>query len=92
MRCVINPSQIGIALRKAVPDAGAPAPTATERPSEMSYAAPFYYAAKAIQADEPVRHPHQAIQRRRRIRLVLFPAQRPQRRQATVAAATSGDC
>jgi hypothetical protein len=58
----------------------------------MSYAAPFYYAAKAVQADEPVRHPHQVKQRRRRIRLVLFPAQRPHRAQAQVATATSNDC
>jgi hypothetical protein len=58
----------------------------------MSYAAPFYYAAKAVQAHEPVRHPHQVNQRRRRIRLVLFPAQRPQLQQAKVAAATSSDC
>jgi hypothetical protein len=58
----------------------------------MSYAAPFYYAAKAIQAEERIRHPHQVSSRRRRIRLVLFPAQRPQRQPAKVAAATSTDC
>jgi hypothetical protein len=58
----------------------------------MSYAAPFYYAAKAVQAHEPTPHQHYAKQRRRRIRLVLFPAQRPQRQQAKVAAATSSDC
>ena len=58
----------------------------------MSYAAPFYYAAKAVHAHEPVRHPHQVNQRRRRIRLVLFPAQRPQPQQVKVAAATSSDC
>jgi hypothetical protein len=58
----------------------------------MSYAAPFYYAAKAVQAHEPVRHPHRVNQRRRRIRLVLFPAQRPHRPQASVATATSVDC
>jgi hypothetical protein len=56
------------------------------------YAAPFYYAAKAIQADERLRHPHQLKARRRRIRLILFPAQRPHRANATVAAATPGDC
>jgi hypothetical protein len=56
----------------------------------MSYATPFYYAAKAVQSHEsPSRnhHPLPARQRRRRIRLVLFPAQRP-----TVAPATSSDC
>lgn len=58
----------------------------------MSYAAPFYYAAKAVQAQQPVRHPHQVNRRRRRTRLVLFPAQRPQGQQAMVAAATSSDC
>jgi hypothetical protein len=58
----------------------------------MSYAAPFYYAAKAIEAHEPARQPHQARARRRRIRLILFPAQRPHRPQAKVATATSSDC
>ena len=56
----------------------------------MSYATPFYYAAKAVQSHEAPRrhhHPLPAKQRRRRIRLVLFPAQR-----ATVATATSSDC
>jgi hypothetical protein len=56
----------------------------------MSYATPFYYAAKAVQSHEaPSRHHHPlpAKRRRRRIRLVLFPAQR-----ATVAPATSSDC
>jgi hypothetical protein len=56
----------------------------------MSYATPFYYAAKAVQTQESPRHNHHPLpakQRRRRIRLVLFPAQRP-----TVAPATSGDC
>jgi hypothetical protein len=56
----------------------------------MSYATPFYYAAKAVQSHEAPRqhhHPLPAKQRRRRIRLVLFPAQR-----ATVAPATSSDC
>ena len=55
----------------------------------MSYATPFYYAAKAVQSHEAPRqhhHPLPAKQRRRRIRLVLFPAQR-----ATVAPATSSD-
>ena len=56
----------------------------------MSYAAPFYYAAKAIQTDEPKRHPQVPRQRRRRVRLVLFPAQRPQ--PATRPATASGDC
>ena len=58
----------------------------------MSYATPFYYAAKAVQSHEsrPVDHaPLPARRRRRRIRLVLFPAQRP---QATVTPATSKDC
>jgi hypothetical protein len=70
----------------------------TERPAgaqptkgpPMSYATPFYYAAKAVQTHEsPSRnhHPLPTKQRRRRIRLVLFPAQRP-----TVAPATSSDC
>ena len=58
----------------------------------MSYATPFYYAAKAVQTSESVRHPHQVKQRRRRIRLMLFPAQRPHRPQAQVATANSGDC
>jgi hypothetical protein len=57
----------------------------------MSYATPFYYAAKAVQSHEaPSRHPYHPLpakQRRRRIRLVLFPAQR-----ATVAPATSSEC
>jgi hypothetical protein len=57
----------------------------------MSYATPFYYAAKAVQSHEAPsqghHHPLPAKQRRRRIRLVLFPAQRP-----TVAPATSSDC
>jgi hypothetical protein len=57
----------------------------------MSYAIPFYYAAKAVQSHEAPsqghHHPLPAKQRRRRIRLVLFPAQRP-----TVAPATSSDC
>jgi hypothetical protein len=57
----------------------------------MSYAAPFYYAAKAIQTDERPRHPHYTRQRRRRIRLVLFPAQRLQAQQPRPATA-SGDC
>ena len=56
----------------------------------MSYAAPFYYAAKAIQTDEPKRHPQVPRRRRRRVRLVLFPAQRPQ--PATRPATASGDC
>jgi hypothetical protein len=58
----------------------------------MSYATPFYYAAKAVQSHEsrPVHHdPLPARRRRRRIRLVLFPAQRP---QATATPATSTDC
>ena len=58
----------------------------------MSYAAPFYYAAKAVQAHEPTPHHPRLRQRRRRIRLVLFPAQRPQPQQAKVAAATQGEC
>ena len=56
----------------------------------MSYATPFYYAAKAVQTHEPTSRSHYPLpakQRRRRIRLVLFPAQRP-----TVAPATSSDC
>ena len=56
----------------------------------MSYATPFYYAAKAVQSHESPRHDHHPLlarRRRRRIRLVLFPAQRP-----TVAPATSSDC
>ena len=56
----------------------------------MSYATPFYYAAKAVQSHEAPRqhhHPLPAKQRRRRIRLVLFPAQR-----VTAAPATSSDC
>jgi hypothetical protein len=58
----------------------------------VSYATPFYYAAKAVQSHETPRRHHYPLpskQRRRRIRLVLFPAQRP---QATVAPATSSDC
>ena len=57
----------------------------------MSYAAPFYYAAKAVQSEERPHHPHHTRQRRRRIRLVLFPAQRPQAQQVRPATA-SGDC
>ena len=58
----------------------------------MSYATPFYYAAKAVQSSEPVQHhPQQVKQRRRRIRLMLFPAQRPHTPQAQAATATS-DC
>jgi hypothetical protein len=56
----------------------------------MSYATPFYYAAKAVQTHETPSHDHyprRSKQRRRRIRLVLFPAQRP-----IVAPATSSDC
>jgi hypothetical protein len=56
----------------------------------MSYATPFYYAAKAVQTHESPsqnHHPLPPKQRRRRIRLVLFPAQR-----VTVAPATSSDC
>jgi hypothetical protein len=56
----------------------------------MSYATPFYYAAKAVQTHEIPSHDHyprRSKQRRRRIRLVLFPAQRP-----IVAPATSSDC
>jgi hypothetical protein len=58
----------------------------------MSYAAPFYYAAKAIQTDERPRHPQYTRQRRRRIRLVLFPAQRPQAQQQARPATASADC
>jgi hypothetical protein len=56
----------------------------------MSYATPFYYAAKAFQdpASPPATHPRPQQRRRRRIRLVLFPALRSGRR-ATVATATS---
>jgi hypothetical protein len=57
----------------------------------MSYATPFYYAAKAIEASEPTLHQHQLQRRRRRIRLMLFPAQRPQPQPAKVATA-GGDC
>ena len=57
----------------------------------MSYATPFYYAAKALEAPELTRHGHQVKRRRRRIRLMLFPAQRPQPQPAKVATAT-GDC
>ena len=58
----------------------------------MSYATPFYYAAKALATDEPIPHTlPQLRQRRRRIRLVLFPAQRLHRPQAKAAAAAS-DC
>ena len=57
----------------------------------MSYATPFYYAAKAVESHETPRGNHHPLptkqRRRRRIRLVLFPAQR-----ATVAPATSSDC
>jgi hypothetical protein len=61
----------------------------------MSYATPFYYAAKAVQYDSY--HPaedhlsRQVKQRRRRIRLMLFPALRPHRRRTTVATATSSN-
>lgn len=58
----------------------------------MSYAAPFYYAARAIHTDEPKHHHRHTRQRRRRIRLVLFPAQRPQVQPATRPATASGDC
>ena len=58
----------------------------------MSYAAPFYYAAKAIQTDERPRHPQLARQRRRRIRLVMFPAQRPQPQHTVRPATATGDC
>jgi hypothetical protein len=58
----------------------------------MSYAAPFYYAAKAIHTDEPPLHPRYPRQRRRRIRLVLFPAQRTQVAKATRPATASSDC
>ena len=58
----------------------------------MSYAAPFYYAAKAIQTDERPQQPRYQRQRRRRIRLVLFPAQRPQVALATCPATASSDC
>jgi hypothetical protein len=57
----------------------------------MSYATPFYYAAKAVQSHEYAgehHHPRPARRRRRRIRLVLFPAQRLQTR----VAATTSDC
>jgi len=60
----------------------------------MSYATPFYYAAKALQEDSypaASHHQHVVKQRRRRIRLVLFPALRPHRRRATVAPAVSND-
>jgi hypothetical protein len=57
----------------------------------MSYATPFFYAAKAIEAYEPTPRPRLAKQRRRRIRLVLFPAQRPHRPRRTVATAASSD-
>ena len=57
----------------------------------MSYAAPFYDAVKAVQSDEPVHHPRPEKQRRRRIRLMLFPAVRPQRSTTTVAPATSSN-
>lgn len=56
----------------------------------MSYAAPFYYAAKAVQSHEQSPHHHQ-IKRRRRIKLVLFPAQRI-RRTKPQAATASADC
>jgi len=60
----------------------------------MNYATPFYYAAKALQYDQyqAPQHPRVGRQRRRRIRLMLFPAVRPQRGAATVAPATSSDC
>jgi hypothetical protein len=58
----------------------------------VSYATPFYYAAKAVQTSEPAGHPHHVKPRRRRIRLMLFPAQRPHRPQAQVATASSSDC
>jgi len=53
----------------------------------MSYATPFYYAAKALHYDtyEHARHPRMTKQRRRRIRLALFPALRPHRRHAPSA-------
>jgi hypothetical protein len=57
----------------------------------MSYATPLYYAAKTL-ADAPHTHDHHPRlekQRRRRIRIILFPALRAERRRATVAAATS---
>jgi hypothetical protein len=58
----------------------------------MSYAAPFYYAAKAIQVPEPSPHARHFRARRRRIRLVLFPAQRPQPVPAKVVTAAPSDC
>jgi hypothetical protein len=57
----------------------------------MSYAAPFYYAAKALEYDRyvPGQHPRPVKQRRRRIRLVLFPALRPTGSTTSVAPAAS---
>jgi len=56
----------------------------------MSYATPFYYAAKAIDDNKAAHghHPRHVKQRRRRIRFILFPALRAQSRHATVATAT----
>ena len=56
----------------------------------MSYATPFYYAAKALDDSVPTHghHPRHVKQRRRRIRLVLFPAVRAEHRRPTIATAT----
>lgn len=57
----------------------------------MSYATPFYYAAKALHYDaySPGQHPRAVKQRRRRIRLMLFPALRSHRRHETATPAIS---
>ena len=84
-----NTSHKGNPLRKAVPDR-APPGASQRKALRVSYATPFYYAAKAVQSHESPsqdHHPRRSKQRRRRIRLVLFPAQRP-----IVAPATSSDC
>lgn len=88
-----NTSHFSPALREALADRGAPGAQSNRKALRMSYATPFYYAAKALPYDSYAsaqgHSPRQTKQRRRRIRLMLLPALRPHRRRTTVAAATS---
>jgi hypothetical protein len=88
----MNTSHCERVLRKGVPDRGATGAPADRKALQMNYAVPFYYAVKALETSEPTLHRHQAKRRRRRIRLVLFPALRAPRPQTTVATAASSDC
>jgi hypothetical protein len=87
---VINASHFQPQLRKAAADSKRPGAGTYRKALRMSYATPFYHAAKALDQSVPTHahHPRYVKTPRRPVRLALFPALRARTRRAAVATAS----